>query len=49
MPNAKISIIGSGAVGLATAQRIASKDIADVVLVDVGDPFLFFQEKYGKK
>jgi len=35
MPNAKISIIGSGAVGLATAQRIASKDIADVVLVDV--------------
>src|SRR3989338_8371229 len=35
MPRAKISIIGSGAVGTATAHWIASKDLGDVVLVDV--------------
>jgi len=35
MSRPKISIIGSGAVGLATAQWIASKDLGDIVLVDV--------------
>ena len=35
MPLPKISIIGSGAVGLATAQWIASKCLGDIVLVDV--------------
>ncbi|MBI4452121.1 malate dehydrogenase [Candidatus Woesearchaeota archaeon] len=37
MSRSKISIIGSGAVGLATAQWIASKDLGDIVLVDVVD------------
>ena len=35
MTKPKISIIGSGAVGLATAQLAASKDLGDIVLVDV--------------
>ena len=35
MTRAKISIIGSGSVGTATAHWIASKDIGDIVLVDV--------------
>ncbi len=35
MPRPKISIIGAGAVGLATAQWIASKDLGDIVLVDI--------------
>ena len=37
MTRAKISIIGSGAVGTATAHWIVSKDLGDVVLVDVVD------------
>jgi len=35
MPRPKITIIGTGAVGLATAQWIASKDLGDIVLVDI--------------
>lgn len=37
MARPKISIIGAGAVGLATAQWAASKDLGDIVLVDVVD------------
>ncbi|MBI2655608.1 malate dehydrogenase [Candidatus Woesearchaeota archaeon] len=35
MPRPKISIIGTGAVGLATAQWVASKELGDIVLVDI--------------
>ena len=35
MPRPKISIIGSGAVGTAAAHWIASKELGDIVLVDV--------------
>lgn len=35
MPKPKISIIGSGSVGTAAAHWIASKDLGDVVLIDV--------------
>ena len=35
MARPKISIIGSGSVGVATAHWIASKDLGDIVLVDV--------------
>ncbi len=31
----KVTVIGAGNVGATTAQRIAEKDLADVVLVDV--------------
>ena len=31
----KVTVVGSGAVGATTAQRIADKELADVVLVDV--------------
>jgi len=33
----KVTVIGAGNVGANTAQKIAAKELADVVLVDVGD------------
>ncbi|HNV85828.1 MAG TPA: malate dehydrogenase [Candidatus Omnitrophota bacterium] len=35
MKKAKVTVVGAGFVGATTAQRIAEKDLADVVLIDV--------------
>ncbi len=35
--NRKVTVIGAGNVGATTAQRIAEKDLADVVLVDIAE------------
>lgn len=35
MKRAKVTVVGSGFVGATTAQRIAEKELADVVLIDV--------------
>ncbi|MBP2676661.1 MAG: mdh, partial [Deltaproteobacteria bacterium] len=35
MSRKKITVIGAGNVGATTAQRLAEKDLSDVVLVDI--------------
>ena len=37
MGRAKVTVVGAGFVGAATAQRLIEKEIADVVLVDIVD------------
>ncbi|MBI2321912.1 MAG: malate dehydrogenase, partial [Chloroflexi bacterium] len=35
MARKKVSVIGAGNVGATTAQRLAERNIADIVLVDI--------------